>query len=406
MDHLKKYVEPEPHIPKKWVSSPSHAPPSSTQRVKRVIPLPQIIRPTSPTCSKYLPIQCSATSEDKPLKTSSANTTPAPNPEEQENSVLWSKIGPYKLFTRNLMDLAPERMLKSEINESVEEMIAEECVSEGIKRQDRLYQIVQDNMAQVGDRVLSQQRKGGKLDPDFFGPYVVTKVDDKSIDIVDDNGKLFPRINIDHLVHFLEDRPPKAPKASLPITTTSFPATTFSVPNTTLPTIQPPALTLIYPVTLPVKLSLPNFPCPASSAASQPAASFAASQPAASSAVTCTDLLRDIWAGKVGGRLWSKIGPYKIFTWDLERLKPGEKLESEVINASLTCIASRYKGNVFVIDTFHMLNLWNGKATEMRKIDLKVYDLLMGSVNEEPLGDLCLACGDNYPDTPDLVDTW
>ncbi|KAL1277146.1 hypothetical protein QQF64_023819 [Cirrhinus molitorella] len=331
-----------------------------------------------------------------------------------------------------------------EINESVEEMIAEECVSEGIKRQDRLYQIVQDNMAQVQKKIRKR-----KLDQ---GEAVVMQVDGKSIDIVDDNSKLFPRINRDHLVHFLEDRPPKAPKVTSPITTTSSPATNFSVPNTTLPTIQPPALTMIYPVTLPVKLSLPNFPCPASFAASQPPASSAPSQPAASSAAPCTDLLRDIWAGKVGGRLWSKIGPYKIFTWDLERLKPAEKLESEVINAYLTCIASRYKGNVFVIDTFQMTNLWNGKATEMKKIDLKVYDLLVGSVNEggfmdqkgfedttwkcllggdlnfscddtniaqmreelglclltesEPLGNLCLACGDHYPDTPDLVDTW
>lgn len=60
---------------------------------------------------------------------------------------------------------------------------------------------------QLGDRVLrqnkrSQQRKGGKLDPDFFGPYTVTKVDGKSIDIVDDHGKLFPTVNLDHLVHF------------------------------------------------------------------------------------------------------------------------------------------------------------------------------------------------------------
>ncbi len=59
---------------------------------------------------------------------------------------------------------------------------------------------------QVGDGVLrlnkSQQRKGGKFDPDFFCPYTVTKVDGKSIDIVDDHGKLFPRVNLGHLVHF------------------------------------------------------------------------------------------------------------------------------------------------------------------------------------------------------------
>lgn len=73
-----------------------------------------------------------------------------------------------------------------QINESVEDMVAEECISECIKRQDRLNQIVQDNMSQVqrkirkrkleegkavvmqvGDRVLRQnkrslQRKGGR----------------------------------------------------------------------------------------------------------------------------------------------------------------------------------------------------------------------------------------------------
>ncbi|KAF4114211.1 hypothetical protein G5714_004434 [Onychostoma macrolepis] len=29
-----------------------------------------------------------------------------------------------------------------------------------------------------------------------------------------------------------------------------------------------------------------------------------------------------------------------------------------------------------------MTNLWNGKATEMKKMNLQVYDLLVGSVNE------------------------
>ncbi len=119
-------------------------------------------------------------------------------------------------------------------------MIPEECISECIKHQDRLYQIVQENMAQVqkkkrrmwkldqgeavvmqvGDRVLrqnkrSQQRKGGKLDPDFFGPYTVTKVDGKSIDIVDDHGKLFPTVNLDHLVHFFRRSSTKSSQGHL-----------------------------------------------------------------------------------------------------------------------------------------------------------------------------------------------
>ncbi len=117
-------------------------------------------------------------------------------------------------------------------------MIPEECISECIKHKDRLYQIVQENMAQVqkkkknvvtGSRrgcchaawgVLrqnkrSQQRKGGKLDPDFFGPYTVTKVDGKSIDIVDDHGKLFPTVNLDHLVHFFRRSSTKSSQGHL-----------------------------------------------------------------------------------------------------------------------------------------------------------------------------------------------
>ncbi|RXN24088.1 sentrin-specific protease 1-like isoform X1 [Labeo rohita] len=304
---------------------------------------------------------------------------------------------------------------------------------------------------QVGDRVLrqnkrSQQRKGGKLDPDYFGPYTVTKVDGKSVDLLDEYGKILPRVNLDHLVPFLEDPPPKSRKVTTSITTTStntLHGTVLSIPHTT--TTLTPTLTFIYPITLPVPLQnilCPPLQPPASSAPLQPVASSAPLQPAASSAplqpvatsaplqpaassaplqpaassaplqpvassaplqpvassaplqpaassaavTSCSlpqaDLLQDIWAGKVGGRLWSKVGPHKIFTWDLERLRPGEKLESEVINAYLTCIARRYPGKAGVIDSFQMTNLWKGKATEMKKMDPQAYDLLVGSVNE------------------------
>ena len=104
--------------------------------------------------------------------------------------------------------------------------MAEECITECIRRQDRIFKTVQDNITnvqgkvkkrklekgmaidiQVGDRVLrqnirSKQRKGGKLDPDYLGPYTVINVEGKSIDVVDDEGKQIPKINIDHLIHF------------------------------------------------------------------------------------------------------------------------------------------------------------------------------------------------------------
>ncbi|RXN36179.1 myosin-1 isoform X3 [Labeo rohita] len=171
-----------------------------------------------------------------------------------------------------------------EINESVEELVAEECISECVKQQERLYQVVKENMAQVhskikkrklqekgpagwvlprvlqvGDRVLrqnirSQQRKGGKLDPDYVGPYTVLNVKDKSIDLADDKGKIYPKVNLDHLVHFKEEPPAKAPKVTY--VTTSLPATVPSVPVLTPVTVNSPPfqthLTFTHPVTLPV----------------------------------------------------------------------------------------------------------------------------------------------------------
>ncbi|XP_073714089.1 uncharacterized protein [Misgurnus anguillicaudatus] len=101
-----------------------------------------------------------------------------------------TKYSPYYLMFGREARYPSEVPDKYEINESVEDILAEECISECIKRQDRIFQTVRDNIScaqqkakkrklekglsvdiKVGDRVLrknirSRQRKGGKLDPD------------------------------------------------------------------------------------------------------------------------------------------------------------------------------------------------------------------------------------------------
>ncbi|CAL8283363.1 unnamed protein product [Boreogadus saida] len=46
-----------------------------------------------------------------------------------------------------------------------------------------------------------------------------------------------------------------------------------------------------------------------------------------------SQILQRIWTGKQGEVIWSKIGPYKMFTADLQSLAPGKELESEIVNA-------------------------------------------------------------------------
>ena len=101
--------------------------------------------------------------------------------------------------------------------------MAEEAVSAGIKRLDDIKDIVADNVSKqhertrrrlksgapkpnfkVGDQVWrqnirNQQRKGGKLDANFLGPYTITAIQGKSADLQGENGAVFLKVKVDHL---------------------------------------------------------------------------------------------------------------------------------------------------------------------------------------------------------------
>lgn len=115
------------------------------------------------------------------------------------------------------------------VNGTVEDILQSEIVRPAIQMQDKVYEAVKRNMQtarnrvrarkqaakaeshtfSVGEKVLrrnvrSQQRKGGKLDRDFLGPFTIVALQGKSADLRDENGLMFPKINLDHLIPFLE----------------------------------------------------------------------------------------------------------------------------------------------------------------------------------------------------------
>jgi hypothetical protein len=112
------------------------------------------------------------------------------------------------------------------------------------KAQEKMKRMSQKSSMQkfnVGDMVWrlnirSRQRKGGKLDPNFLGAYTVSSVDNKSADLVDVNGVVIPKINIDHLKHHHAQSPhiPQHLKGNLkPASSTvaaSTPAATSTAP--------------------------------------------------------------------------------------------------------------------------------------------------------------------------------
>ncbi|CAL9696274.1 unnamed protein product [Knipowitschia caucasica] len=175
-----------------------------------------------------------------------------------------TKFSPYFLLFGRQARLpceVPENIL---IDSKIEDTLGEESVVESIRKRDAIYKLVQENMEKthkkyktpnqkpqtfkVGDKVLrlnirSQQRKGGKLERNWTGPYTIVKLVNKSADLQSETA-FFPKVNTDQLKIFIEQQniiPQKILKTGKPA---SIPPpveeTTFIPPPVEETTSSPP----------------------------------------------------------------------------------------------------------------------------------------------------------------------
>ncbi|RXN34375.1 myosin-1 isoform X3 [Labeo rohita] len=210
------------------------------------------------------------------------------------------------------------------------------------------------NKFKVGDRVWrknirSQQRKGGKLEANFLGPYIIILLEDKSADLVDERGVTFPKINVDHLRLHVEELPriphklkSSSQSASVPVAFASAtspasallvspgPASPVSLgpasPVSALP-VSPGPTSPVSPTSVNVVSSAPSSP------ASAPPVHVTSSGVVTSSGPSSSDTesrVKEIWGGKGLYVLISKIGPFKLFYSDIQRTAPTQYFESEM----------------------------------------------------------------------------
>ncbi|MEQ2226282.1 hypothetical protein ILYODFUR_025910 [Ilyodon furcidens] len=288
--------------------------------------------------------------------------------------------------------------------------------------------------------VRSQQRKGGKLDPNYLGPYTIVSITGKSVDLQDNQGVIKHKINMDHLMLHSEEKPriprktyevpslstspqvsslaspastapstvpaaptapaatttapsmaPPAPPAStVPASTTlDPPASTAPAATTTAPSMAPPAppastglsTASAATTTTPPASTAPST-APLASTGQSMAQSKAPPDSTAESTLNTSIIqnVKDAWEGKKIYLLVSKIGPYKLFFSDISNTAPQKEVESEVINAYLTLLVKKFNDKnterAFVIDSFEMTNIWQQKKPKM-KIDPCLYKSFM-----------------------------
>lgn len=121
----------------------------------------------------------------------------------------------------------------------------------------------------MGDRVWrknvrSQQRKGGKLEANYLGPFTIIALEEKSADLEDERGVKFPKINIDHIKPHLEDIPRvphklKKPSKVSKIQNSSISAASPSIYAPQIPNQCPPASPGISTPQTPLQVS-PSYP--------------------------------------------------------------------------------------------------------------------------------------------------
>ncbi|XP_056290593.1 uncharacterized protein LOC130206579 isoform X2 [Pseudoliparis swirei] len=181
------------------------------------------------------------------------------------------------------------------------------------------------------------------METDMLGPFTITGISEKVVHLAKDQSTTVA--NIDQLTPFNE------PEDRIPAGLTKV---------SSCPILDPP------PQQPPPSLSSPN-----QHAAKPPPAASEGNQP--------IHAIQDIWQTK-GHILWSKLGPYKLFTTDLQNLAPGRELESEIINAYLLWVTRKIKSKVKVIDSFEMTAIWDGTSRGLRQLDVMEWDTLIGAV--------------------------
>nr|XP_049586316.1 mucin-7-like isoform X3 [Syngnathus scovelli]XP_049586317.1 mucin-7-like isoform X3 [Syngnathus scovelli] len=98
----------------------------------------------------------------------------------------------------------------------------------------------------IGDLVLrqnirSQQKKGEKLNPNFLGPYKIVAIEGKTADLQDENGALVPKINIDYLKPYKENKQRVPHRYENKKGESSWMTQSPSPPASALPATAPPA---------------------------------------------------------------------------------------------------------------------------------------------------------------------
>ncbi|KAI2655936.1 Transcriptional regulatory protein RCO1 [Labeo rohita] len=265
------------------------------------------------------------------------------------------------------------------------------------KKQERRHRVATQALFSVGRKVLrknirTQQRKGGKLERSWLGPYEIVFLKDKSADLRDEKGHIYPKINTDHLKLFKEEPPPgllldepqlkrreETSPSPVDITITKEEQPPPSPPSSpTAPKLSPRVSPKSSSSLSPLDLSMP-LSSPVSHPTTVPTVIPADAKDAVHSCI------KSAWAGNDSVVLLSKVGPHKLFYQDILKFGPRKELESEVINAYLMLKVRQHNltspEKAFHMNTFAITAMWNGKYQGL-KVNPANYDVIVGIVNE------------------------
>ncbi|MEQ2296639.1 hypothetical protein AMECASPLE_026697 [Ameca splendens] len=85
-------------------------------------------------------------------------------------------------------------------------------------------------------KLRNQKHKGGKLESNFLGPFIITFIQGKSAKFLGEDGTVFKSIHVEHLKHFKQQNPQIPQKVT--ISHAESTTTTTSVPTSSAPTIS------------------------------------------------------------------------------------------------------------------------------------------------------------------------
>ncbi|XP_025766284.1 uncharacterized protein LOC109194491 isoform X1 [Oreochromis niloticus] len=259
------------------------------------------------------------------------------------------------------------------VKETAQENIAKSQDKQKVAYAKQVLKKYKNVVYNVGDQILllnmrKRGRKGGRLEPDFSGPYTIDDISGKCVGPKNAEGNTLKSLySIDHIKPYRTSHPVQVSTPTEPVE--SSPSSEMQPCS---PQHHPEALQNNRPSVIQFA---PKIAQVKSVQAPEELVPVTPQKP------STQEKVKWLWAAKDTGRVEAVVGPYKLYDSSFRTLEDSGWLSDEVIDGYLHCLIRKQKEPVYQLSCVVATSLFSGKFKCVTKMLFPAEDIWLCPLN-------------------------